>query len=354
MATTGAVSADVNVRDLLGAGLHFGHQTKRWNPKMKRFIFDERNGIYIIDLAKSLAHLKEAQQFIYDTVGRGRKVLFVGTKKQAQDSIKEAASKLGQPYIVHRWLGGTLTNHQTVRQSVATMRELERQEEDGTIGGGSKKEAARLRRELTKLQRNLSGIADLEDMPGALFVVDVNREAIAVAEANRLKIPVVAILDTNCNPDNIDYPIPGNDDAIRAIQLVINTLSQTIQQASNEWAKIQAEEARRRAQEEADAAARATKAEEERKAREEAEKKAREEAAIKAALEAKKKAKEEAAKPAPEAEKPATPAAPSAKAPAPAEEAKTDKAPAAVPEAAQDAPAEDKAAAAVAGDEKKA
>lgn len=275
-------SNDVTVRDLLEAGLHFGHQTKRWNPKMKRFIFDERNGIYIIDLAKSLVHLHEARKFLYEMVARGRKVLFVGTKKQAHESILEAARKLNQPFVVNRWLGGTLTNIQTVRKNVGRMRELEKLEKEGKMEEFGKKEASQLRREYQKLHRNLSGIADMDVLPGALFVVDVNRESIAVAEANRLKIPVVAIVDTNCNPDPVDYPIPGNDDAIRAIHLVINTVSQTLQDASNEWAKVQAEEARRRAKEETEAAARAVKAEEERKVREEEVRKAREVAAAKA------------------------------------------------------------------------
>ncbi len=269
MAVTGEVRTDVAIQDLLEAGLHFGHQTKRWNPKMKRFIFDQRNGIYIIDLAKSLAHLKSAQQFLYDTVVRGGKVLFVGTKKQAQDPLKESAERLHQFYVTHRWLGGTLTNIQTVRRSVGRMRELEKMEKDGSMEAlASKKEVSQLRREYQKLYRNLCGIADMDKLPGAMFVVDVNREAIAVAEANRLGIPVVALVDTNCDPDPIDFPIPGNDDAIRAIRLVVKVIADTIQQASNEYARIAAEEARRRAAEEAEAAAKAKAAEEERKARE--------------------------------------------------------------------------------------
>ena len=290
MVSTGAVRTDVTVRDLLEAGLHFGHQTKRWNPKMKRYIFGERNGIYIIDLAQSLDKLMEARQFIYDTVARGRKLLMVGTKKQAQEPIREAAEKLKMPYIVNRWLGGTLTNNKTIRQSVKRMRGLEKLEEDGTINDLPKKEVAKIRRELAKMQFNLSGIADMDQLPGAMFVVDVARESIAVAEANKLKIPVIAMIDTNCNPDPIDYPIPGNDDAIRAIRLIVDTISTTIQQASNEYAKVAAEEARRRAQEEAEAAARAKAAEEERKAREEEEKKARAEALEKQKAEAAKAA----------------------------------------------------------------
>ena len=281
------VSKDVTVRELLEAGLHFGHQTKRWNPKMKQFIFDERNGIYIIDLAKTLTRLKEAQKFLYETVSRGRKVLFVGTKKQAQQPLREMASKLSQPYVCHRWLGGILTNNTTVRRSVSRMRDLQgKVGESGELVASSKKEGAKLRRELNKLERNLSGIADMEELPGAMFVIDCNRESIAVSEARRLNIPVVALVDTNCNPEEIDFPVPGNDDAIRAITLVTEYLGETIQHAANEYARFAAEEARRKAAEEAKAKA----AEEEaRKKRAEAEEKARaeraaaEEAAAKAA-----------------------------------------------------------------------
>jgi small subunit ribosomal protein S2 len=305
---------------------------------MKRFIFDARGGIYIIDLAKSLAQLKEAQKFLYEVVARGRKVLFVGTKKQAQDTVREAATKLNQPYVVHRWLGGTLTNSTTVRQSVARMRELEAMQEDGRMDALRKKESARLGREHTKLRRNLSGVADLETLPGALFVIDINREAIAVAEANRLKIPVVAIVDTNTDPEAVDYPIPGNDDAIRAIKLVINLVGETLQEASNEYAKVLAEEARRKAREEAEAAAKAAKAEEERKVREAAEKKAREEAALKAKAEAEaaKAAKAKAdAEAKTEAEPPATPDEKPAKKPAAKAKAPAAKAEADAPEAAE-------------------
>jgi len=326
VSTATVVRSDVNIQDLLDAGLHFGHQTKRWNPKMKRYIFGERNGIYIIDLAKSLDLLTEARQFIYNIVARGRKVLFVGTKKQAQEPIKELSERLKQPYVVNRWLGGTLTNNLTIRKSVTRMRELQKLETDGTMNTMPKKEVSRLRRELEKLHYNLDGIADMDDLPGAMFVIDVMREAIAVAEANRLKIPVIAVVDTNCDPDPIDYPIPGNDDAIRATRLVIDTAGTTIQQALNEFAKVAAEEARKRAAAEAEAAAKARAAEEERKTKERAAKKAKaeadakeKEAAVKAAKAEKeeKKAKvaeaAEAAKaePAPAA-KPEEPAAPEA------------------------------------------
>ncbi len=276
MATASAVRADVNIQDLLDAGLHFGHQTKRWNPKMKRYIFDARNGIYIIDLEKSLDLLGKARQFIYDTVIRGRKVLFVGTKKQAQEPIKDFAVKTHQPYVVNRWLGGTLTNNTTIRKSVGRLHELEKVvESTDSIKGTSKKEVSRLRRELEKLRYNLCGILDMEEVPGALFVVDINREAIAVAEANKLKIPVVAIVDTNCDPDAIDYPIPGNDDSIRAIRLIAESMANTIQQAATEYSKVAAAEARKRAVAEAEAAAKARAAEEERKIKERLEKAAK-------------------------------------------------------------------------------
>lgn len=305
MVSTKKVSTEASVQDLLEAGLHFGHQTKRWNPKMKRFIFAERNGIYIIDLNKTLEQLSEAQQFLYDTVARGRKVLFVGTKKQAQDPLRDAAKKLGMPYIVHRWLGGMLTNSTTVRKSVSRMRDLGVAEEDNSIDAKGKKEGAKRRRELNKLRRNLIGVADMDSPPGALFIVDVNRESIAVKEARRLNIPIVALVDTNSNPDDIDYPIPGNDDAIRAIQLIITELGDTILDASNEYAKFAAEEIRRKAAEEQERKAREEK---ERKIRDAAVEKAKAEAAIKAkiALEKKKLAETEAAKAAPaKAEKPA-------------------------------------------------
>ncbi len=376
MATTSEVRTDVGIQDLLEAGLHFGHQTKRWNPKMKPFIFGERNGIYIIDLAKSLAHLNIAQKFLYDTVVQGRKVLFVGTKKQAQEPLKEAAERLNQFYVTHRWLGGTLTNAQTVRRSVQRMRELERREKEGELDKlASKKESSMLRREYQKLFRNLCGIADMDQLPGALFVVDINRESIAVAEANRLGIPVVALVDTNCDPEPVDYPIPGNDDAIRAIRLVVKNVADTIQQASNEYARVAAEEARRKAIEEAEAQARAKAAEAERKQREkerkakEAEERAKDKARLdelkakEAALKEKarketlaqaeaenkdaagKKAAAESKAPAAPAEAPAPETPPAEAAPAPAAETPKEEAPAAAPESApadQDKPTEKK------------
>ena len=255
MSDTTELAATPSVQELLDAGLHFGHQTKRWNPRMKRYIFGERNGIYIIDLEKTHELLAEAQEFLYNTVSRGRSVLFVGTKKQAQEVLRETAEHHSQFYVTHRWLGGTLTNNTTIRKSVARMRELEEQDKEDGFKGLNKKEVARLRRELNKSHRNLSGLANMNDLPGAMVVVDINREGIAVAEARRLNIPVVALVDTNSDPDLVDYPIPGNDDAIRAIKVVIKALGDVIQQGSNEYAKVAAEEARRKAAEEAEAKA---------------------------------------------------------------------------------------------------
>ena len=307
--TTPNVRQDVSIQDLLEAGLHFGHRTKRWNPKMRKFLFGQRNGIYIIDLEQTLEGLQKARQFIYDTVSRGRQILFVGTKKQAQEALKTIAVANKQPYVVNRWLGGTLTNHETIRKSIARMREIEQMEKDGSINALPKKEVAKIRHEQEKLQYNLSGIADMQGNPGALFVIDVNCEAIAVAEANRLNIPVIALVDANVDPDPIDYPIPANDDAIRGIKLIADLVGITIQQAQIEYSKVAAEEARKRAAAEAEAAARAKVEAEERKARAAELAKAKAEAREKAKAE---KAAADAAKAeAPKAEE-AAPAAPKA------------------------------------------
>jgi small subunit ribosomal protein S2 len=273
-----------SLQELLDAGVHFGHQTKRWNPYMGKYIFGERKGLYVIDLGKSLVSLRIAQKFVYDTASRGRQVLFVGTKKQAQDIVKESAEKLHQPYVIHRWLGGMLTNNSTIQGSIARMKELQAYEDKGQLEdiAGSKKEASRMRRELVKLQRNLGGMAHMDKLPAALIVVDVVRESIAVQEARRLGIPVVAIVDTNADPRIIDYPIPGNDDSIRSIGCIIDLLGETIQHASNEYARIAADEARRRAAAEAEQAEKRKQAEAERKTRQDAEKLKRDEV-IKAA-----------------------------------------------------------------------
>ena len=221
----------VSMKQLLEAGVHFGHQTRRWNPKMARYIFTERNGIYIIDLQKTVHKVDEAYNFIRSVAAEGKSVLFVGTKKQAQDSIKEEAQRCGMFFVNERWLGGMLTNYPTIQQRIDYLRKLEKMEEDGTFEVLPKKEVAKLRGEKIKLDRFLGGIKDMKKLPGALFVVDPRKERIAVAEARRLKIPIVAIVDTNCDPDEIDYVIPGNDDAIRAVKLLASKMADAIIEA---------------------------------------------------------------------------------------------------------------------------
>ena len=239
----------VNVRDLLDAGLHFGHQTKRWNPKMKRYIFDKRNGIHIIDLSKSMILLESAMNFLRDIASEGQSILFVGTKKQARDIIKETAENCGQHFITNRWLGGTLTNSTTIRRRIKYMRNIEEILGDEEKIPKSKKELSKMNREHSKIQRNLGGIAEMNKLPGALFVIDINRESIAVAEANRLDIPVIAIVDTNCDPDPIDFVIPGNDDAIRAIQLICKVATEQIKLGAAEYEKKAAEIAKKKEEE---------------------------------------------------------------------------------------------------------
>ncbi len=217
--------AVTNMKQLLEAGVHFGHQTRRWNPKMKPYIFGARNGIHIIDLQKTVRLFKLAYEFITKIVSEGYSVLFVGTKKQAHESIVEESERCGMFYVVNRWLGGTLTNFQTIRQSIARLRELEAMEEDGSINRYTKKEVLKMEKELFKLNRNLGGIKNMDELPGAIFVVDPKRERIAVREARMLGIPVVAIADSNCNPDEVDFIIPGNDDAIRAIRLICSRIA---------------------------------------------------------------------------------------------------------------------------------
>jgi small subunit ribosomal protein S2 len=212
--------ADVTMRQLLEAGVHFGHQTRRWDPKMRPYIFSERNGIHIIDLRQTLEAAQRAASFIKDLVAKGGTVLFVGTKKQAQGVVEEAAEHAGMPYVNHRWLGGMLTNFTTIHKRVLYMRELERMDQSGEMDALPKKERLRLRRELAKLQTTLGGVRDLHRTPDAVFIIDVKNEAIAVKEANRIEVPIVAVVDTNCDPDPIDMVIPGNDDAIRSAQLM--------------------------------------------------------------------------------------------------------------------------------------
>lgn len=233
------------VRDLMTAGMHFGHQTKRWNPKMKKYIFDKRNGIHIIDITQSIDLLEEALKFVKEVAEDGRKILFVGTKKQAQEVVRAAADACGMFNVTTRWLGGTLTNAQTIRQSIRRMRQLQTTEKNAGALSVHKKEAASMRRELDKLERNLSGIADMAQLPGAVFIVDLMCEANAVAEARRLGIPIVAIVDTNCDPDLVDYVIPGNDDSMRSIKLVTDCIARVAKDASDSYSRRAAEEQRR-------------------------------------------------------------------------------------------------------------
>jgi len=218
--------AVVTMKQLLDAGVHFGHQTRRWNPKMRRFIHGERNGIYIIDLAQTLDRVETAYTFIRDLVAEGGTVLFIGTKKQSQDAVRSYAEKCGMPYINERWLGGMLTNFQTMLKRVGKMKEYQRMRDSGELAMMPKKEALLIGRELEKLERNLSGIRNLERLPDAVFVIDTKKEAIGVTEANKLGIPVVAVVDTNCDPDMVNHVIPGNDDALRAIRLFTNKISE--------------------------------------------------------------------------------------------------------------------------------
>ncbi|MGN1138485.1 MAG: 30S ribosomal protein S2 [Ruminococcus sp.] len=220
--------AVVSMKQLLEAGVHFGHQTRRWNPKMAEYIFTERNGIYIIDLQKTVKKLDEAYNFIKEVSMEGKSVLFVGTKKQAQDSVKEEAERAGAYYVNARWLGGMLTNFTTIRKRIARLKQLYRMQEDGTFDLLPKKEVIKLNLEIEKLEKFMGGIKDMPEMPGAMFIVDPRKEKIAVAEAKKLGIPVVAIVDTNCDPDEVDYVIPGNDDAIRAVKLIAGAMADAI------------------------------------------------------------------------------------------------------------------------------
>jgi small subunit ribosomal protein S2 len=220
--------AIISMKQLLEAGVHFGHQTRRWNPKMARYIFTERNGIYIIDLQKTVKKVEEAYNFMRDLAQEGKTVLFVGTKKQAQDSVKEEAERCGMFYVNQRWLGGTLTNFNTIQKRIARLHELEQMEADGTFDLLPKKEVIVLRKEKERLEKFLGGIKGMKELPGALFIIDPRKERIAVAEARKLGIPIVAIVDTNCDPDEIDYVIPGNDDAIRAVKLLTAKMADAI------------------------------------------------------------------------------------------------------------------------------
>ena len=224
------------------AGVHFGHQTRRWNPKMKPYIFGARNGIYIIDLQKTVQLFKVAYNFVADTVALGRSVLFVGTKKQAAEAIAEESARCGMYYVNNRWLGGTLTNFETIRRSIERLKKLERMKADGSLNLFPKKEVQGMERQMLKLEKNLGGIKEMDRLPGALFVIDPRREKIAVSEARKLGIPVVAVVDTNCDPDEVDYIIPGNDDAIRAIRLMTSRIADACIEGKNRYEGAAAEE----------------------------------------------------------------------------------------------------------------
>lgn len=250
METSNTSLTGLALKDLLDAGLHFGHQTKRWNPKMKHYIFDKRNGIHIIDLTQTIGLIDDAAAFLRDVVLKGKRVLFVATKKQAQEVVREAAISCNQFYMTERWLGGTMTNNATIRKSVRRMRQIETMARNNNgVLSVHKKEASNLRRELDRLQHNLAGVADMDQAPGALFIVDVCREQNAINEARKLGIPIVAIVDTNADPDMVDYIIPGNDDAIRGIKLVTDALAKIIKESAEQYARVASE---RKRQEEAE------------------------------------------------------------------------------------------------------
>ena len=233
--------AVVSMKSLLEAGVHFGHQTRRWNPKMARYIFTERNGIYIIDLQKTVKKVEEAYSFLRETAAAGETILFVGTKKQAQDAIKEEATRANMFYVNERWLGGMLTNFKTIETRIKRLKELEKMAEDGTFEVLPKKEVIGLRHEMDKLEKYLGGIKDMPKMPGAIVIVDPKKEKIAIQEAHKLGIPVVATVDTNCDPDEVDFPIPANDDAIRAVKLLISKLADAVIEGAQDTEAVEAE-----------------------------------------------------------------------------------------------------------------
>ncbi|MBR0497267.1 MAG: 30S ribosomal protein S2 [Treponema sp.] len=226
--------AVVTMKSLLESGVHFGHQVKRWDPRMKKYIFAERNGIHIIDLQKTIASIKDSYEAVRKIVASGKSVLFVGTKKQAQQAIAKEAERCGMYYVNNRWLGGMLTNFSTIKKSLQRLKKIEKMEVDGTFDNLTKKEVANLQKEKAKLEKNLGGIKDMKELPGVIFIIDTHKEQIAVAEARRMGIPVVAVVDTNCNPEGIAYPIPGNDDAIRAISLFTSIIANAVVEANNE------------------------------------------------------------------------------------------------------------------------
>ncbi|HET9120383.1 MAG TPA: 30S ribosomal protein S2, partial [Solirubrobacterales bacterium] len=278
--------AEVGIRELLEAGVHFGHQTRRWNPRMRRFIYGEREGIHIIDLLQTEELLKQATDFVTEVAAKGGVILFVGTKKQARDSIEQWAERCEMPYVNRRWLGGLLTNYNTIRKRIQRLHELRDLKEGGRLDLLPTKERMSMEAELRKLEYNLGGVADMQRLPDAVVIIDLKTEEIGLREADRLEIPIVGLVDTNCDPTPVDYVIPGNDDAIRSCDLIIGTLGEAIEGAAARWRE---EEARRRAEEEE----RRRREEEERKRRE-AEEKAKQEAEEKAKQEAEAKARQEA------------------------------------------------------------
>ena len=307
----------VGIKDLLESGVHFGHQTRRWNPKMRRYIYGERDGIYIIDLLRTEALLRQAQEFIEQLSQRGGIVLFVGTKKQARDAVKDAAERSGMPYVNHRWLGGLLTNFQTIGLRIKRLHDLERYQAEGQLDLLPTRERLSALADLEKLQANLGGVKHMQRQPDAMFVVDLNVEAIAIKEAQRLRIPIIALVDTNCNPDGIDFVIPGNDDAMRSCNVIAGAIADTLTEgrmaflAAEDKAKAEAEE---------------------RAAREAAERAAREVAAAEAAAAEAAAAAQAAAAPAEAPAAPEAPVAPAPEAPAPAAPVETPAAPEAAAE----------------------
>ncbi len=247
--------SQVTVKQLLEAGVHFGHQTRRWNPKMKRYIFGERNGIYIINLENTLTCLDKALTFLKQMAQDGKEILWVGTKKQAQEPLKEAAQRSGMPYVNERWLGGMLTNFETVRKSISRLDAIDQMEREGGFQFVTKKEVLSLKKEREKLEKNLAGVRNMRKLPGTVFIIDSKKEEIGVCEAAKLGIPIVAILDTNCDPDRVTYPVPGNDDAIRAIKLFCDLVAEAILEGKNQRAQRVADEQARLAAEEAEARA---------------------------------------------------------------------------------------------------
>jgi small subunit ribosomal protein S2 len=291
--------ADVGIKELLEAGVHFGHQTRRWNPRMRRFIHGERDGIHIIDLLQTEQLLKQARDFVAEVASKGGVILFVGTKKQARDSIQEWAERCGMPYVNRRWLGGLLTNFNTIKKRIQRLHELRDLKESGRLDLLPTKERMSMEAELRKLEYNLGGVADMQRLPDAVLIIDLKTEEIGLREAARLEIPIIGLVDTNCDPGPVDYVIPGNDDAIRSCDLIIRTLGDAIEGSAARW---RAEEERRRAEEEErrrKEEEQRKRREEEEKARQEAEEKAKQEAEEKARAEAEAKAKAPAAEPPP-------------------------------------------------------